>query len=66
MEGEKEGFPVTAMREIKLLQSLQHVNVVRLFEMMVSQGSSLCFSLLGSLFSSRLFLSVLAVPLSIS
>ncbi|CED82512.1 pkinase-domain-containing protein [Phaffia rhodozyma] len=39
MEGEKEGFPVTAMREIKLLQSLNHPNVVRLFEMMVSQGS---------------------------
>lgn len=38
MEGEKDGFPVTAMREIKLLQSLQHVNVVRLYEMMVSNG----------------------------
>jgi hypothetical protein len=38
MEGEKDGFPVTAMREIKLLQSLRHVNVVRLHEMMVSQG----------------------------
>lgn len=35
MEGEKEGFPVTAMREIKLLQSLRHDNVVRLYEMMV-------------------------------
>ncbi|KAJ7068303.1 Pkinase-domain-containing protein [Mycena amicta] len=39
MESEKEGFPVTAMREIKLLQSLRHENVVRLFEMMVSNGS---------------------------
>ncbi|KAF7292455.1 Pkinase-domain-containing protein [Mycena chlorophos] len=39
MESEKEGFPVTAMREIKLLQSLRHDNVVRLFEMMVSNGS---------------------------
>ncbi|ESK96034.1 protein kinase [Moniliophthora roreri MCA 2997] len=39
MEAEKEGFPVTAMREIKLLQSLRHNNVVRLHEMMVSSGS---------------------------
>lgn len=39
MESEKDGFPVTAMREIKLLQSLRHQNVVRLFEMMVSNGS---------------------------
>lgn len=40
MESEKDGFPVTAMREIKLLQSLRHENVVRLFEMMVSRGMS--------------------------
>ncbi|KAJ3845101.1 kinase-like domain-containing protein [Lentinula raphanica] len=39
MESEKNGFPVTAMREIKLLQSLRHDNVVRLYEMMVSSGS---------------------------
>ncbi|KAH9943436.1 Pkinase-domain-containing protein [Epithele typhae] len=39
MEGEKEGFPVTAMREVKLLQSLRHDNVVRLYEMMVSHGT---------------------------
>ena len=38
MEGEKEGFPVTAMREIKLLQGLRHRNVIRLVEMMVSKG----------------------------
>ncbi|KAH6914873.1 CMGC/CDK/CRK7 protein kinase [Coprinopsis sp. MPI-PUGE-AT-0042] len=39
MESEKDGFPVTAMREIKLLQSLKHANVVRLYEMMVAKGS---------------------------
>jgi hypothetical protein len=38
MESERDGFPVTAMREIKLLQSLRHENVVRLYEMMVSNG----------------------------
>jgi hypothetical protein len=39
MEAERDGFPVTAMREIKLLQSLRHENVVRLYEMMVSNGA---------------------------
>ncbi len=39
MESERDGFPVTAMREIKLLQSLRHVNIVRLYEMMVSNGT---------------------------
>ncbi|KAJ2936928.1 hypothetical protein H1R20_g174, partial [Candolleomyces eurysporus] len=34
METERDGFPVTAMREIKLLQSLKHRNVVCLYEMM--------------------------------
>lgn len=38
MESERDGFPVTAMREIKLLQSLRHDNVVKLYEMMVSNG----------------------------
>lgn len=41
MEGERDGFPVTAMREIKLLQSLRHPNIVNLHEMMVSKGQSL-------------------------
>lgn len=40
MEAEKDGFPVTAVREIKLLQSLRHPNVVDLIEMMVSKGKS--------------------------
>ncbi len=39
METEKDGFPVTSMREIKLLQSLRHKNVVHLHEMMVSDGA---------------------------
>ncbi|KAK7094813.1 cyclin-dependent kinase 9-like [Littorina saxatilis] len=32
MDNEKEGFPITALREIKILQLLDHENVVRLIE----------------------------------
>lgn len=38
MEAEKDGFPVTSVREIKLLQSLRHPNVINLSEIMVSHG----------------------------
>ncbi|KAL8702012.1 MAG: hypothetical protein Q9201_004619 [Fulgogasparrea decipioides] len=41
MDGEKDGFPVTAIREIKLLQSLKHDNVVCLHEVMVENND--CF-----------------------
>ena len=41
MEGEKDGFPVTAVREIKLLQSLTHGNIVQLQEVMVEKND--CF-----------------------
>ncbi|KAL0949523.1 hypothetical protein HGRIS_009574 [Hohenbuehelia grisea] len=39
METERDGFPVTAMREIKLLQSLKQDNIIQLFEIMVSRGA---------------------------
>ncbi|KAI8602211.1 Pkinase-domain-containing protein, partial [Dissophora ornata] len=39
MEAEKDGFPITAMREIKLLQSLNDRHVVSLKELMVSKGA---------------------------
>ncbi|KAJ6641287.1 Cyclin-dependent kinase 9, partial [Pseudolycoriella hygida] len=32
MENEKEGFPITALREIRILQLLKHENVVNLLE----------------------------------
>ncbi|KAI9807074.1 MAG: hypothetical protein M1825_005791 [Sarcosagium campestre] len=41
MEGERDGFPVTAVREIKLLQSLKHENIVKLQEVMVEKND--CF-----------------------
>ena len=41
MEGEKDGFPVTAVREIRLLQHLRNHNVVSLLEVMVEKNE--CF-----------------------
>ena len=37
MDNEKEGFPITAIREIKLLKNLEHDNVIRLKEIVRSQ-----------------------------
>ena len=59
MHNEKEGvgyplclitkpeFPITALREIKLLKSLNHVNVIGLAEMAIERGQ--CIASLGSI-----------------
>jgi len=39
MDNEKEGFPITALREIKILQALKHENVVQLVEVCRSKPS---------------------------
>jgi len=39
MDNEKEGFPITAIREIKILKVLNHKNVVRLKEIVTSKGA---------------------------
>ncbi|XP_030535035.1 cyclin-dependent kinase C-1-like isoform X1 [Rhodamnia argentea] len=38
MDSEKEGFPITAIREIKILKKLQHENVIKLKEIVTSPG----------------------------
>jgi cyclin-dependent kinase 12/13 len=35
---EKEGFPITALREIQLLSKLNHKNIVKLIEIVTSKG----------------------------
>ena len=37
MDNEKEGFPITAIREIKILNSLNHTNVIQLKEIVTSR-----------------------------
>ncbi|KAL9691848.1 hypothetical protein QQ045_012275 [Rhodiola kirilowii] len=45
MDNEREGFPITAIREIRLLKKLDHPNVVKLKEMVTSTGICKFFKL---------------------
>ena len=38
MHSEKEGMPITALREIKILKALDHKNVVKLREILIVRG----------------------------
>lgn len=40
MKNDKDGFPITAMREIKLLQRLKHKHIVELQQIMVAKGKN--------------------------
>uniref|UniRef100_A0A915KVG5 Protein kinase domain-containing protein n=1 Tax=Romanomermis culicivorax TaxID=13658 RepID=A0A915KVG5_ROMCU len=40
MENEKEGFPITALREIRILQKAKHQNVTELLEICASKATS--------------------------
>ncbi|CAL8470770.1 g10312 [Coccomyxa elongata] len=49
MDNEKEGFPITAIREIKLLKNLHHENVINLKEIVRSQTHK-CNNFKGSIY----------------
>lgn len=38
-EEEENGFPITAIREVKILKALNHTNVVQLKEIVTSKGA---------------------------
>ena len=44
MDNEKEGFPITALREIRILQLLRHENIVNLIEICRSKATQVNFS----------------------
>ena len=41
LENEKEGFPITAVREIQILRQLTHTNIVNLKEIIAAKACSL-------------------------
>lgn len=43
LENEKEGFPITAVREIKILRQLNHKNIVNLREIVTDKSDALDF-----------------------
>lgn len=43
LENEKEGFPITAVREIKILRQLQHPNIVNMIEIVTDKQDVLEF-----------------------
>ena len=38
MHNEKEGMPITALREIKILKALKHPSIVELLDMFIVSG----------------------------
>ena len=42
-DNEKEGFPITAVREIKILRQLNHPNIVNLKEIVTDKPNALDF-----------------------
>ena len=44
-EQEENGFPITAIREVKILKALDHVNIVALREIVTSKGKNRRYSL---------------------
>lgn len=42
-EREKEGFPITAVREIKILRQLHHPNIINLKEIVTDKQNALDF-----------------------
>jgi cyclin-dependent kinase 12/13 len=45
-EQEANGFPITAIREVKILKALCHSNIVQLKELVTSKGALFNFFLL--------------------
>ncbi|KAG5440676.1 hypothetical protein PCK2_000264 [Pneumocystis canis] len=49
MHNEKEGFPITALREIRILKMLSHVNIIPLMDIIVDRAANLLINNKGIL-----------------
>lgn len=52
-EQEENGFPITAIREVKILKALHHPNIVNLKEIVTSKGAYVVVSWVLASFSTR-------------
>jgi serine/threonine protein kinase len=41
IENETQGFPITALREIRILKSLNHENIIKLKEVITYEGNGM-------------------------
>lgn len=54
LENEKEGFPITAVREIKILRQLNHKNIVNIKEIVTDKQTAVDFRKVGHFCCARL------------
>ena len=57
LENEKEGFPITAVREIKILRQLKHKNIIKV-------SSFLFLFIIGTVFYPFFFANILATQVN--
>jgi cyclin-dependent kinase 12/13 len=62
LENEKEGFPITAVREIKILRQLRHKNIVSLKEIVTDKQVSKLKYETGFIWSFLYFFNVKQTP----
>lgn len=64
MHNEKEGMPVTALREIKILKALKHSCIINIVDMIVVRGQLASFTFAFQL-TSRLYVPGKDCPVSV-
>lgn len=66
MENEKEGFPITAVREIKILRQLNHKNIVNLREIVTDKQDAVDFRRVSFFFNYYISIFVILLVFFIS
>lgn len=66
LENEKEGFPITAVREIKILRQLNHKNIVNLREIVTDKQDAVDFRRVSFFFNYYISIFVILLVFFIS